>query len=183
VQAAALITVATSTAVLATNSPVSAYVANGCTWPSSSIPYWNLAGTSTFGGVSQAYGSYAITAASRWSTATQADWYSNPFHIEAIEIFNTNRGNDGNVGLSGWGCPGGHFSNPYSSWNEYYTYDESAEFNRGVMVHELGHTAGLSHPYESCDWKYGPAIMQNFQPACGQSTPQADDINGINSIY
>jgi hypothetical protein len=89
-------------------------------------------------------------------------------------------------GITMWdGCdPAGHYMNPSSWWNKYYTNSYDATGKKQVMVHELGHVLGLGHAGTStCS---GQPIMYAYSTrytVCGHTTPQADDIAGVNWIY
>jgi len=168
--------------VLVPSSSASAWVATCGTWSSSTIFVKNQGSTTTYNGVTHNYGTLWSQAVARWNAANlDAMWVVTPYTSQ-LRMYNTNRGADGYVGLSGWSCTGSTInSGAWSSGNEYYLWDESDAQIPGLMIHELGHTAGLHHP-SSCLPNGLPAIMKSSF-GCGYFYPQTDDKNGINALY
>lgn len=87
-------------------------------------------------------------------------------------------------GHSYWNCTGGITSGGNSKYNQYYTDGYTATGKKQVVVHEFGHMLGLGHAGSStCS---GQPIMDYSSSryfTCGHSTPQSDDVNGINSVH
>lgn len=162
---------------------VDAYVTNGCRWSGTNIYVKNAGGISFYNGVTHNYQSYFNTAVSRWNgPVSDATWVMTPYTIK-LSMENLNFGNNGKVGYSWWTCSGGTFDNyAVSSANEYYVWDETGSEIAGLMVHELGHTAGLSHPNDCTDKGGNKAIMKSSF-GCGFFSPQNDDVAGIHAIY
>jgi hypothetical protein len=143
------------------------------------VPYSNQATGS--------YSSYAVTARGRWDPYVDPYYYANSFGVY-LRIRNGNYGPDGYEGLSGWSCPGGYFGGqPFSQWNTYYTENGSwtAEMKRGLMVHELGHTLGMSHTGSTCKTEPSePAsVMYGYHVWCGTTYPTSWDFLQINNLY
>jgi hypothetical protein len=70
-------------------------------------------------------------------------------------------------------------------WNKYYADSYTTTKRKSVWTHELGHAWGLAHWNKSACADV--TIMQydtyTRYDVCGKSTPQSDDIAGVNAIY
>ena len=88
-------------------------------------------------------------------------------------------------GITYWGW---HLCYPYTRTcfsyanvylNYYYTAHYSANTNKGIAAHELGHAMGLAHTS-------GCVLMTPYtttRNSCGIYGPVTDDVNGINALY
>ena len=64
--------------------------------------------------------------------------------------------------------------NPLVTWNRSYNYGPYVADSRKVAAHEIGHTQALGHTGFTC-------LM--YQGAVGVSTPQTNDVQGLQAIY
>lgn len=163
--------------------PAHAWVFHQCKWPGPSVKIKNE-GTVT---PSMNYGARGWDAYNAWAAAgtdlTSWSMSTSTPSGQYIRLFNTSAGNNGFVGLTSWSCAGGNFAgNPSSYWNQYYNWDQSNNFVKGIAVHELGHAIGLGDT-SGCGGKSAVAIMNPIGSACGVFVPQQDDKNGVNFIY
>ena len=92
--------------------------------------------------------------------------------------------NDSTIGWDGYtsmSVSGGYFVSGTAYLNYYFIQNYSWGQVDGVATHELGHVIGLAHNSSGC------VIMTPYTSyrwgTCGISTPQTDDVNGINSLY
>jgi hypothetical protein len=118
-----------------------------------------------------------------WNQTSSANiyfWTASSSSIYATDQNNSSASWDGRTTYY---YSGRYFTSATVELNYYYfsTYNYPAGKKQGVAVHELGHVAGLAHnpsgcvimtPYTSTRWE-----------TCGISTPQTDDVNGINALY
>ncbi len=185
----ALITISLSGVTVGNAKSVSAYALGGCKWSSTTITIQNAGTTSNYNGVLNYYWDRGNEAIGSWNAPVSDFTWSMQVSSGQIKMWNRNNSNDGFVGLSWWttcsGSSPSYFTGtPNSTWNEYYTYSSTTSYQRGTMVHEMGHSAGLGHVGNNCSGaKGGNSIMYPTGAGCGWFAPQADDINGIETLY
>jgi hypothetical protein len=130
--------------------------------------------------------------ATTWSNAANA-WNASPALIylnpapgtAPIDLIDTY---DSSVKWDGYTCPGPiscddgtHYTNVMAELNAYFTQNYPAGEAQGVAAHELGHVFGLAHDTDTCNLMYPTTNIR--WGYCGVSTPQTDDVNGINALY
>lgn len=171
-------------------SPVAAYNLFGCQF-TTGVLTWSDATAGP--GQSTA----AISAIGSWNSATDLTL------VHGTD-FNTNvRVDAANWGDTGWdgitldntghdpisnSCGGGTWDRGLVAWsNRFYTDGYSSDGKKSIYVHELGHVWGLAHIGSGSTPCASIAIMNPFTArrftACGKSTPQPDDISGVNFMY
>lgn len=96
----------------------------------------------------------------------------------AFYLYTNNAGSNGAAGRSAWSWnSSGYIYSANSSLNRYYTNDYSWADRRGVWAHEMGHVFGLGHTSQT------GRIMYHCSRCSGVSTPQYDDLLGVNVLY
>ena len=81
-----------------------------------------------------------------------------------------------------WTCSGGLYSGNevHFVWNSDFARTRTYTQLKRIATHELGHAYGLDHVTSGC------RIMRydiGYLTDCSMTTPQADDVNGVNAIY
>ncbi|WP_156971343.1 matrixin family metalloprotease [Knoellia sinensis] len=131
---------------------------------------WAWTSTSTPISLTQASSGANVTLASGNWGSTEHDGYM--------------RMNDGGP----WYCgASGHWDQGTIAWlNTYYTDGYSSTKKKSVWVHEVGHSLGLAHSGEGAACSVIPIMAPETSDRygrCSKSTPQTDDVNGINFLY
>lgn len=182
---AATLTLLTAIAVIVIpQTPASAYALLNCRWPSTTITWSDQTG----GG---AYGTPVHQAVADWNNSSAPTTFNLVGSNAQFRIVPEYWGTadwagrvDGATGSPS--CSNGRWSNtPFTVWlNRRFLDGFPATSKRGVTAHELGHVLGLAHSGgPAC---FGMVIM--FTGAterynCGITTPQYDDIAGVEHIY
>jgi predicted Zn-dependent protease len=172
-----------------------AYNLWGCQWPKApsvgpvdpvTTVKWTWSDKPT--AVDSAYHANAETAASRWNAApTRLALAEVSGTLYDMTIFEQNDGNVNYDGLTQATCLSGKFvkGKVYAHVNTYWANQYPVGNARiQIAVHEFGHTVGLAHnDTPSCA---GIPIMYSSSDrffVCKISSPQSDDINGVNRMY
>ena len=149
--------------------PASAYSTTGCSWaPYGSTVTWENDAPSGD------YWNSATSAGYSWASATDINGMSPTSGL--LVGYTDNKGNSGYDGWTSWGWSGSATVYANTTLNPYYTDGYSYANKTTVWVHELGHALGLGHSGSN-------AIMYYCSTCTGFTTPQPDDVNGINSLY
>lgn len=168
---AAAATTATLAVVVA--APAEAYVTTGCHWANSNVGYY-YNGLNTSG-----FNNSVHDGANAWDpTDVEVIGASSA----ALHAYTSNDGASGYDGWSTWSCGSNRLtSSATARLNTYSTTVYPTEKKKAVWVHEFGHTLGLEHSANgNIMYTCSRCIYDNF---AGRNTPQADDRNGVNSLY
>ena len=155
--------------VLLSSSSASAYTTTGCSWGpyGSNVTWLNNAPAGDY---------YNSGSAAGYSWAATTDINGMAPTNGLLVGYTDNKGANGYDGWTTWGCNGNKTTYANATLNPYYVNSKTYASKKTVWLHELGHALGLNHS--------GSNTVMYMCPACtGFSTPQADDINGINSLY
>lgn len=158
--------------------PASAYVLEGCHWPSMPVNFFN-------GGSSGTDYPFAIdTAAAGWTNTPTNVWLIDQYSTSFI-VWDQNDGNNGVTGSTEYACfiISNTFYFAHAHINSFYGDSNPYNGKVNTLTHEMGHSIGLDHSGSLCG---NPAIMYNSYGSfivCGIYTPQTDDINGARAIY
>lgn len=153
--------------------PAHAWAATGCRFASGSVQYLqNTSGT---------YHTTANAAMNAMNSATDIFFYTRSDLQEQLRYYVQNDGASGYDGLSTWRCSGGRTTYATSRLNTHYMASASTNLMRAIWTHEFGHAIGLAHAASSNVIMYScPRCVYN---SYGYYTMQADDRNGVNSLY
>jgi len=173
------------------STPANAYLLLGCQYQGASLKWGDYTTT-------QGYLTAATNSAAAWTNTSTLVVFTKTTTGNNVRIAD---GNFGNVGFDGvtlnlqqqdpvtYSCSSGHWTETLVTWwNTYYTDSYGSSERQSVMVHELGHALGLDDihhaPPPPCT---GIPIMQGDTAtrwvSCGLTTPQSDDVNGVNFLY
>lgn len=93
-----------------------------------------------------------------------------------------NDASNGNYAQTVWTCINGRYdgNETHYQWNAALVYSRTATQRNRIAAHEFGHVYGLGHVTTLC------RIMRvdiGYLTDCTMTTPQSDDVAGVEAIY
>lgn len=147
----------------------SAYTLTGCSWGpyGSNVTWLNHSPSGDY---------YNSGTAAGYSWAATTDINGMSPNNGLLVGYTDNKGANGYDGWTTWGCNGNATTYANATLNPYYMNSKTYAAKKTVWLHELGHALGLNH-----SGSY--AVMYSCAACTGFTTPQPDDVKGINVRY